>query len=117
MFVLNYTSAGKMCLFLNGPAGQTIYATSNSSLPTGVIQYVCCTVDRPSGTIRFYLNGVLYDVVSGVHSNTVSPTSADMYRIGYDRGGSTTNMEIFAHQHYTKALTDAEILQNFNAQR
>ena len=118
IFSLNFPAAGRISLFLNwSSAAQTVYSTTNSSLQANQVQYIVASVDRQAQTINFYVNGQLFDTITGIHSNSISPVSGDMYRTGYDRGGATTNMELYAYHHYTKALSAQEVAQNFSALR
>lgn len=117
LFPLNYPSVGKMSLFINAAGAQSIYSSTNATLNSGVIQYIVATVNRSLGILTFYLNGQLFDTISGVQAATISPISGDIYRIGYDKGGSTTNMEVYSYQHYIKELSASEVSQNFNAHR
>ena len=117
LFPLNYPSAGRMSIFINSAGAQSIYSTVNSSMPINTPQYIVVTINRTSSTARFYLNGLLFDTVTGLQSGTISPTSDDIYRIGFDKGGSTANMEIYSYQHYDRELSAAEVQQNFNALR
>lgn len=116
LFGLNVPSAGYMTMFLNKSSGQQPYYTAVGTLPSGSIQNIVVVVKRSNSTIEFYANGVLFDTITGIHSESISGTG-DMYRIGHDRGGATQNIEIYAYNHYSKALTAAEVLQNFNALR
>lgn len=115
--VANYPSAGKIQVFLNHSSDQQPYHQSVATLPVGQIQHIAVSVNRVLGTISIYLNGEVFEIISGIHTNSISPTQGDIYRIGYDHGGSTTNMEIYQHQHYNRALSKDEVLINFNAIR
>jgi hypothetical protein len=115
LWVLNYPSTGQITIFLNHNSSQQSYQSTVSTLPAGSIQNITTVVDRANNNIKHYLNGVLWDTVTGVHTNSISGTTGEMYRIGYDRGGSTQNFEIYQYSHFNRALTAAEILQNFNA--
>jgi hypothetical protein len=117
LFLLNYPSTGNICIFINSGGTQSIYAPANTTLPTGVVQHIVVSVDRAAATATFYLNGVLFGTVTGIQTNSISPSGGDIYRIGYDLGGSTTNMEIYAYSHYNRALSAAEVQQNFQALR
>jgi hypothetical protein len=93
------------------------YVSSISTLGFNTVQNIVAVVDRVQSKIFLYLNGVLWDTISGLHANSISPASSDIYRIGYDLGSTTANYEIYSYMHYDRALTGAEVLQNFNALR
>lgn len=116
LFLINYPSSGKIAFFVNPSSGQAVYYTTAATLGYNVIQNIVAVVKRSNATIEMYVNGALYDTITGVQTASISGTG-DMYRIGYDRGGSTTNMDIYAYSHYNRALTAAEVQQNFNALR
>ena len=116
LFGLNVPSAGYMTFFLNKVTGQVPYYTAVGTLPVGSIQNIVAVVKRSNSTIEFYANGVLFDTITGIHADSISGTG-DMYRVGFDRGGGTANIELYAYNHYNKALTAAEVVQNFNAKR
>lgn len=112
-FDLNYPTSGKMSVFLTFTAsGQTVYTSTNSTLTASVPQYIVLTIDRESNVAKFYLNGIIWDVITNINSGSISePTPA--YSIAYDRGGGTTNMQVYSHTHYTKALSSQEVYQNY----
>jgi len=114
LFLLNYTSTGKVSVFINGSSGQSVYYTSASSMPSGSVQNVTAVIKRSNATIEVYLDGKLYDTITGIQSASISGLG-NMYRLGYDRGGSTTNIEYYAFNHYNRALSAEEVAQNFNA--
>ena len=116
LFGLNVPSAGYMTFFLNKSSGQVPYYTTVGTLPVGSIQNIVAVVKRSNSTIEFYANGVLFDTITGIHADSISGLG-DMYRIGYDRGGATTNIELYSYMHYNRALSLAEVQQNFNAHK
>lgn len=117
LFVSNYPSAGKLAVFVNASGGQSVYTTTRSDLPTGTIQNITVAVNRPGRTARFYVNGSLWEAISNIQTSTISPSTGDLYRIGFDKGGSTANYRIYTHMHYNRELSAAEILKNYNALR
>jgi hypothetical protein len=72
-FTLNYPPSGAMSIFINGASGQSVYTTTNTSMPIGVNQYIVVAINRIATTAKFYLNGVLFDTITGIHTNTISP--------------------------------------------
>jgi hypothetical protein len=73
--------------------------------------HIVCTY--ASGTKRIYLNGIQVGVATGL-TGTIS-TNANGPRIGAHSSGYYLDGEIAASRVYNKALTQAEITQNFNA--
>jgi hypothetical protein len=116
-FILNYPSTGQISFFLNYGGSQYVYSSSIATLGFGSVQNIVAVVRRSTSSILFYLNGVLWNTITGIHANSISPTAGDLYRIGYDQGGGTQNYEMYAHSHYNRALTALEVEQNFNALR
>lgn len=117
LLATNYPAAGQISMNINYNSGQSVYGSSITSLPFGAPQNIVAVVDRTNSQIRFYLNGSLWNTVSGLHSNTISPTSGDMYRVGFDKGNSTQNYELYSYMHYSRALSSEEVKQNFEAAR
>ena len=75
--------------------------------------HIVCTY--ASGTKRIYLNGIQVGVATGL-TGTIS-TNANGPRIGAHSSGYYLDGEIAASRVYNKALTAAEVLQNYNAQK
>lgn len=117
LFILNYPTTGKISVFINSSSGQTSYSSSNSSLGYGTVQNITAVVSRTNAKIYLYVNGMLFDTLSGLHASSITPASDALYRMGYDKGGSTANIELFAHMHYSRTLSAAEVKQNFEALR
>jgi hypothetical protein len=116
-FILNYPSTGQISFFLNYGGSQYVYSSSVSTLGFGTVQNIVAVINRTTSTILLYVNGVLWNTIPSIHTNSISPTSGDLYRIGFDLGGGTQNYELYAHSHYTRALSATEVQQNFNALR
>lgn len=116
LFILNYPSTGQISLFLNTSGTQTTYTiTPSISLTTSTAQYLVASVRRAAGTISFYVNGELAGTATGLHFGSISPSSGDIHRLGYDLGGSTTNMTFYSYHIYNRALNALEVKQNYNA--
>jgi hypothetical protein len=114
---LNYPMVGYLSVLLNYGGNQYAYASNLNSLPYNVMQCITIVVDRGNTKIQFYVNGSLWDTVTGIHSNNISPDGGDIYDMGYDRGGSTANLNIYSHKHYNIALSLSQVQQNFNSER
>jgi hypothetical protein len=116
-FVANFTSVGRLSFFSNPGGDQQVYTTSRSDLPVGVVQNLVVTARRTSNTIKFYVDGALWETKTDVHTSSISPSSGDIYRLGFDKGGATSNFNIYTYQHYSRELSAVEIKQNFDALR
>ena len=93
-----------------------VYSLANA-VALGEWQHVVMVRDVSGNAIKFYVNGTLVHSVSGAGSNITSTSTT--FFIGADtRNGSTvTNGDIPTVRMYSQALTAAEILQNYNAQK
>jgi hypothetical protein len=116
-WILNYPSTGQISVFLNYGGNQYVYSSSISTLSSGSPQNIVAVIDRVNTQILLYVNGVLWNTITGIHSNNISPSSDDYYATGYDKGGGTQNYELYSFMHHNRALSAAEVNQNFNAQR
>lgn len=117
-FILNYPAAGQVAFFVNNAAGQQIYSSARADLPTGVIQNVTAVINRSAASVIIYVNGEAWaTLTTSLHTSTITPASGDIYRIGTDQGGGTQNYELYAHQHYLKALSADEVRQTYNLYR
>jgi hypothetical protein len=90
--------------------------TGNNVVATGAWQYVTVVRDKANSEVRFYTNGVLVYTYSGALSDK---TATVPHRIGADgRTGTTVvNGKIDVTQIYETALSQEQIIQNFNALR
>lgn len=98
---------------------QAIYQPNPSSWPgKGVMPdewYNVC-VTRSGTSARVYLNGTDRTSTVGTHTNPAS--SANNFEIGrYSSGSNFPNVRIASFIVYQRALSAAEVLQNFNASR
>ena len=101
----------------SGSSGDEHLYTAGSTLEdTGIIHLVG-TRNSSTGVMKIYLNGKLSN--STTHITGDIYTGADNGYIGkeYHSGGYGLNADVYAIRVYNKALTDAEVLQNFNAMR
>jgi hypothetical protein len=119
LFILNYPGAGYASFFLNttNDGNQNVYASTTNGF-TSTTTWINATVviDRVSEIIKFYNNGIQQGSnVSITSGGTVDPGSGYRYEIGSDLGGPEMNGNIAALKHYNRALSQAEITQNFNA--
>ena len=91
--------------------------TASNVVVLNTWQCVVFVRDTAANAFKFYVNGILVATVSNDGSNIASTGST--FRIGADsRNGSTvTNGDISTVRMYSQALTQAEVTQNFNAQK
>ena len=97
--------------------GERDVITSFNAVSGSVWQCVVFVRDTAANAFKFYVNGILVQTTSNDGSNIASTGST--FRIGADsRNGSTvTNGDISTVRMYNIALTAAEVLQNYNAQK
>ena len=97
--------------------GERDVTTSYNAVSWSVWQCVVFVRDTAANAFKFYVNGILVQTTSNDGSNIASTGST--FRIGADsRNGSTvTNGDISTVRMYNRALTSAEVLQNYNAQK
>jgi len=97
--------------------GERDVTTSYNAVSGSVWQCVVFVRDTAANAFKFYVNGILVQTTSNDGSNIASTGST--FRIGADsRNGSTvTNGDISTVRMYNRALTSAEVLQNYNAQK
>jgi len=107
------SSQGKFSLIM-GKSGNSSanYLNTSNVLSQNIYYHVVATVS--GSTSKIFINGV--EAESGSISNRIQSTS-DL-RIGWRVDGfAATNGEIPIVKLYNKALTAAEVLQNYNAQK
>jgi hypothetical protein len=97
----------------NAGSNTTPYTSLGSAaVPKNVWNYLCIT--RSASTISWYLNGSLVNTASNIYGalvNTTADVSIGSGYAGYWQG------RMGAVQAYNRALTAAEVLQNYNAQK
>lgn len=118
LWTVNYGGAGRMSLFYNdGISSQKVhYQTGDFNITlTQKYYHLVVKVDKGDNKIYFYIDGE--QAGNGVvlqHTNSISPTSEDFYRIGFDRGGTPWNGQIAVFKHYNRSLSSSEVLNNYN---
>jgi hypothetical protein len=99
---------------------QATYQPNPSSWPNKGLMpddwyHICIT--RSGTSVRIYLNGIDRTSTVGTHTNPAT-ASANSFEIGrYQSSTNFPNVRIASFIIYQKALTAAEVLQNFNASR
>ena len=91
--------------------------TASNVVVLNAWQCVVFVRDTAANAFKFYVNSVLVATVSNDGTNIASTSST--FRIGADlRNGSTvTNGDISTVRMYNRALSAAEVTQNYNAQK
>ena len=95
-----------------GLSGSSLSITS-SLFSANSWNHIACTY--VSGTKRIYLNGIQVGLATGL-TGTI-PTNTNGPRIGAHSSGYYLDGKIAVSRVYNKALTQAEVTQNFNAQK
>lgn len=103
------TTSGKASLFLTGTSGS--WAQSTTTVSTG--NWVNITVTWGLGITIFYINGVS-DSTSARPGTLATGTSGEYLSW---RNAPIFNGNIAQFMFYNKALTSAEVLQNYNARK
>lgn len=66
-------------------------------------------MNRSLETVTFFVNDTLWQTISLVQTGNISPVAGDIFRIGDNKGGGTSNYDIYSTIHYDRALTKSEI--------
>ena len=92
-----------------------VYSSANAVTTAGAYHHVVFVRDASANNFRFYVDGELVTTVANAGSNI--PTTGSTFRFGADtRNGATVhNGSIPIIKAYSKALTDAEVTQNYKA--
>jgi hypothetical protein len=97
--------------FQAGSNRNVFYNVTNSILNTW--QHLCCTYDGTN--LKLYYNANLVSSRSDATGNITN--TSKILEIGRRGGGSYFNGRLTGQKIYNKALSDAEVQQNFNALR
>jgi len=97
--------------------GSRDIVTSNNVVAQNAWQCVTFVRDTSANEFRFYVNGAIVSTVANAGSNI--PSTGTTFRIGSDTrtGDPVLNGNMAAIRMYSQALTTAEALQNYNAQK
>ena len=93
----------------DGSAWQSVLINS-SQVPTGRFHHIVGTYDL--NVLKFYLNGVLMDEISISFPPYQNTNDLQVLQVPYNLDG-----KVGAARIYNRALTDAEVKQNFEAHR
>jgi hypothetical protein len=118
-----YTSTQKIAVFFQGNGGADVNPSGSSTIPINTWHMATMVATRNS-SIKIYLNGVPETLGSSAtisQWNALDFQSNNPFRLGsYTSSDNTTPNLLFAGrigvaQVYFRSLSDAEILQNYNA--
>jgi hypothetical protein len=104
--------------------GRIIFVTNtnptvSSSTPTGSIvagNIYNIAYTRNGTSIRIYINGVDLTSIAGVHT-TIPSSNVNFNIASYNQGEIVANIRMYSFLNYNRALTNTEVLQNYNATR
>jgi len=92
------------------------YHNSNSVVPLNKWSYVNTMRNKDNNTILFYINGILDKTITNITGNINNGSDNGKPQIGgyieysYKFNGRIQNVKL-----YNRALSDTEVLQNYNA--
>lgn len=124
-YSLGVTSSLKPVVFVQGNGGADVYPNTTNSLSLNTWHMVTAVYNRASD-VEIYINGVKETLIGSAtisQWNNLNFQSNNPYRVGaYTSADNITATSVFIGnistvQHYTRALTAAEILQMYNATR
>tara|TARA_R110000803_G_scaffold43011_1_gene92085 strand:- start:27 stop:716 length:690 start_codon:yes stop_codon:yes gene_type:complete len=97
--------------------GSRDVTTSGSVVAQNAWQFVTFVRDTSANEFRFYVNGAIVNTTANAGSNITS--TGTTFRIGADTrdGDPVLNGNMASVRMYSQALTTAEALQNYNAQK
>lgn len=101
----------------SAPGGSDLSISSTQAVNTGTWTFVAVTREKATGQVVLYINGLRdSDGICNI-GNTLSTASDVLIGAETDFPGYTFGGQLGAILGNTSVLTDAQILQNFNAQR
>jgi hypothetical protein len=112
-----YTDSGTLEINFYGP--QAIYNFGAGSFTSGSTFIAACTFISSSQSVTFFNNGIFSNQIAA--GSNFAMTSFDYAQIGrrYSGGPGYNDLlgNVYLTQVYNRALSKAEILQNYNAQK
>jgi len=115
-FGFGLNDSGELCYGDGKTSGLDITVNTTVPVNTGDWTFVAVTREKATGAVKLYINGSLNNTGTCNAGNTVGVSTiliaSESDSTGYTWGG---NISLFMA--YTSILTDAEILQNYNAQK
>jgi hypothetical protein len=113
-YYLELDSNGKIRVYFYGVSSPG-YHESNGTISLNKWTHTVVTRDTSNNTINIYINGVLDKTVTGVTGNITVQQSFSLAMGGYNGSGYLFVGLITCGKIYNRALSAAEILQNYNA--
>jgi hypothetical protein len=102
----------------NDDNGENPATRTNSNATSTSLTHVVYTYSPSDGKGRIYINGTLVKTTNSVGGNLDNWSSLHTLIFGNDMGGSSSDHDwrgkIYTVAIYSKALSDAEVLQNYN---
>lgn len=113
----NYGSSGRLYYFHTSPGGTTAAIDSGGGydVPTNQWCNYAITYDSPSGICKLYKNGIYTKQTTGNTDGVI--TSGTKIQIGTGAAGIYFQGNIGLIQVYNRALSDSEILRNYNTSK
>lgn len=119
----NFSTAGgntNNTFFMAIGADAAFRVAAANTLSTNTWQYITAVVTNGGGTITLYKNGNSTDTQSSVINPNTMTYTLPQFNIGFRHIGGTTDPytgNIALVQIYNRALSQQEVLQNYNAQK
>jgi hypothetical protein len=113
-YYLEFASTGKIRVYFDG-LNSPGYHDSVNTVPLNKWTHVVVTRDSSNSTINIFINGVLDKTVTGITGNISVQQTWNLAMGGYNGGGYLFVGLITCGKIYNRALSAAEILQNYNA--
>lgn len=111
------SKTGKIRIQLNGTGTNSYTSTSGANIANGNNNFVVISVNRSANSAIAYVNGILDATFNITGIGDISST--EKFYIGWDKAFADTKAyfqgRIYSTIVYNRALSDKEILQNYNA--
>jgi hypothetical protein len=112
--VLDDNNNGSLAINYFTVTGMDSYITLNSNLNTLDWNYAVQVIDKTTLTMRGYLNGRLIGT-SNITNSSGSFTSSTT--LNFNSGGTSSQISVSNLQIHNRALTNNEVLQNYNSMK
>ncbi len=112
-YYLEFASNGKIRVYFDGLSSPG-YHESNSTVPLNKWTHAVVTRDSSNSTINIYINGVLDRTISSITGNITVQQTYNLAMGAWSGSGYQFNGLIAVGKIYNRALSAAEILQNYN---
>jgi hypothetical protein len=116
-YYLEYGTTGKILSYFYGLSNEG-YHQSDSTVSLNAWSYVNTVRDKENNTILFYINGVLDKTITGITGTLYVRAGNGTPQVGgFSGGGYKFNGRISNVKFYNRALSESEVLQNYNSQK